>query len=35
MKSVIISDEEIECFKFMGREFFNGNAGPYLYFFIY
>lgn len=32
MKSDIISDEEIECFKFMGREFFNDNAGSYLYF---
>lgn len=32
MKSVIISDEEIKCLKFMGREFFNDNAGPYLYF---
>ena len=29
---MIISDEEIECFKFTGTEFFNTHAGPYKYF---
>lgn len=29
---LIISDEEIECFKFTGTEFFNTHAGPYKYF---